>query len=150
VTLWPRIALVCILTAVGRDAAGQTSAKQAARSTKIGVYSREQADRGQDVYFGMCKSCHTPEFHTAPAFTAKWNGKPLSALYEYIRDQMPKNEPGSLSEQEYVDVLAYVLKLNHMPSGKVELPSDPKKLGMIRFDLKSPIKVTKPSRGSSP
>jgi mono/diheme cytochrome c family protein len=147
--LWLPLVTACMFLTV-EEAAAQTSTKQAPRTTKSGVYSKEQADRGQDVYLGMCKNCHTPEFHTAPAFTTKWNGKPLSVLYEYIRDQMPKNEPGSLSEQEYVDVLAYVLKLNHMPSGRTDLPSDPKKLAAIRFDMKSPIKVTKSSKGSSP
>ena len=154
-TRWPLFALACIflLAPPNETAVAQTSTKQALRTTRSGVYSPEQANRGQDVYLGLCKNCHTPEFHTNPAFTAKWNGKPLSTLYEYIRDQMPKNDPGSLSEQEYIDVVAYVLKLNHMPSGKVDLPTDSKKLAAIRIDTKAtkaPVKVTKTSKGSAP
>lgn len=132
-SIWPRAVLLCILTTFASEGAAQTATPRA-KTTRSGVYSREQADRGQEVYFGMCKSCHTPESHTAAAFTTKWNGKPLSALYEYIRDQMPKNEPGSLMPEEYADVLAYVLKLNRMPAGAAELPSDLSALKTIRFD----------------
>jgi mono/diheme cytochrome c family protein len=149
-TRWLAPITVCMFLVGAGEAGAQPSTKQAPRTTKSGVYSPAQANRGADVYMGMCKNCHTPEFHTAPAFTAKWNGKPLSVLYEYIRDEMPKNEPGSLSEQEYIDVLAYVLKLNHMPSGKAELSPESKKLAAIRVDIRGPVKVTKSSKGSSP
>jgi mono/diheme cytochrome c family protein len=135
-TLWLRLGLICILTAVGRDVAAQAAKP---KTTRSGVYSREQADRGQGVYFGMCKSCHTPESHTAAAFTVKWNGKPLSALYEYIRDQMPKNEPGSLSAEEYADVLAYVLKLNRMPAGSADLPPEAA-MKTIRIETTIPVR----------
>jgi hypothetical protein len=47
---------------------------------------------------------------------------------------MPKNEPGSLSPEEYADVLAYLLKLNLMPAGPAELPPDSSALRTIRID----------------
>ncbi|MEX2152933.1 MAG: cytochrome c [Gemmatimonadaceae bacterium] len=120
---------VCILTAVGRDAAAQGKT-----STKAGIYTREQALRGQDVYAGLCKNCHTPEAYTGSAFTSKWNGKKLSELYVYIRDQMPKNDPGSLSPEEYVDVVAYLLRLNRMPVGQSDLPADSDAMKAIRIE----------------
>ena len=95
---------------------------------------------------GMCKSCHTPEFHTAAAFTTKWNGKPLSELYEYIRDQMPKNEPGSLMAEEYADVLAYMLKINRMPAGEKDLPPDERALKPIRIEYTLPQTTTKTTK----
>ena len=108
-----------------------------ARSTVQGVYNREQATRGQDVYIGQCRSCHTPEAHASPTFQATWGGKPLAEIYSYIRERMPKSEPGSLSDQEYIDVLTYVLRLNRMPAGDTELPADAETLKGIRFDTKS-------------
>jgi hypothetical protein len=86
---------------------------------------------------GMCKSCHTADAYTASTFTSKWEGKPLSELYVYIRDQMPKNEPGSLTLEEYADVLAYLLRINRMPPGDAELPTDAERLKTIRFQTKS-------------
>lgn len=125
----PALLALCIFPA-------SVMAQTAARTTKSGVYGREQALRGQDVFLGVCKSCHTPETHTTEAFTTKWNGKPLSELLQYIRDQMPKNEPGSLSAEEYADVLAYVLKLNRMPAGDADLPVDASVLKSIRIDIR--------------
>jgi hypothetical protein len=47
---------------------------------------------------------------------------------------MPKNDPGSLSEQEYVDVMSYMLRLNGMPVGFDELPTDSVALTKIKID----------------
>ena len=41
---------------------------------------------------------------------------------------MPENNPGSLTDQEYVDVIAYMLSFNGMPAGDDELPPDPQSL----------------------
>lgn len=133
--VFPALALLCMFSA---SAAAQTGSK----TTKSGVYSREQASRGQDVFLGMCKNCHTTEFHTTAAFTTKWNGKALSDLLQYIRDQMPKNEPGTLTAEEYADVLAYLLRLNRMPAGDTDLPADADSVKSIRIELK-PIAVRK-------
>ena len=143
--VWLFAATAAILSAAPRDVAGQ-----ARITTRTGVYSLPQATRGKDVYVGYCKSCHTPESHTGKIFHATWNGRRLSDMYSFIRDRMPKNEPGSLSDEEYADVLAYLLKLNLMPSGKSDLPSDSTKLSRIRIETNAPIKITKSSRGSSP
>lgn len=108
-------------------------------STQEGVYSREQALRGEEVYLGYCRSCHSPEAHTSDTFSATWSGKPLAELFAYIRERMPKNEPGSLSAQEAVDVVAYLLRINRMPQGFEELPADTATLRKIRFESsKSP------------
>lgn len=111
-------------------------------STKDGVFTREQALRGQDVYAGNCKSCHTPESHTGPVFTSRWNGKPLLELYVYVRDLMPKNDPGTLSPEENADVIAYILRMNRLPMGDVDLPADTAALKRIRFQ----VGAVKPSR----
>ena len=114
------------------DAAAQT--KPPVRTTRAGVFSVEQASRGADVYASYCKSCHTAETHTGENFRTHWKGKPLSDLFAYIRDRMPKNDPGSLSAEEYADVLAYVLQINRMPAGQSELPPDSTELSRIRIE----------------
>lgn len=108
-------------------------------TTGSGVYTRAQALRGQDVYAGNCRSCHTPESHTGALFVARWQGKALLELYAYIRDQMPRNDPGTLTPEEYADVTAYLLRMNRMPPGAVELSADTLALKAIRIDIgKSP------------
>ena len=112
----------------------QNGQPAAERTTKSGVYSAEQASRGSDTYVMQCKNCHTPASHTGVTFANSWNGKPLSALYTYMVERMPKNEPGSLQPHEYAELVAYLLKLNEMPAGSADLPADSMALRKIRIE----------------
>jgi S-disulfanyl-L-cysteine oxidoreductase SoxD len=132
------LSLLVLLGAVSATALGQKA--ETRRTTLTGVYSEQQAARGQDVYAGMCKSCHTAASHTGIAFEKSWDGHSLSELFGFISRQMPKNEPGSLAPEEYVDVLAYLLKLNQMPAGAAELPADTTVLGAIRIETHAAAK----------
>ena len=135
--LWLLVVTASMFFALPRDAAAQSGSTPCTDSitTKSGIYTAEQAARGKDVYAGSCKSCHTAESHTGPIFEAIWNKKSLADLYGFIRDRMPKNEPGSLSAQEYADVVAYLMKMNRMPSGRHELPADSTALKDIRIAI---------------
>jgi mono/diheme cytochrome c family protein len=113
----------------------QQAGPDSARTTHSGVYSLTQAMRGKDTYAGMCASCHTVASHTGATFGAAWNGRPLADLYGYIRNAMPKNEPGILSPEEYAQVLAYLLKMNGMPAGSGELPADSTVMRKIRIEM---------------
>lgn len=84
-----------------------------------------------------CASCHPPVTHTGPAFVAAWNGRTVASLFRYIRSTMPKSEPGSLTESEYIRVLAYLLKLNGMPAGPTELTTDVEALKLLRTDFQT-------------
>lgn len=104
------------------------------RTTMDGVYTLAQANRGRDLFAMRCQSCHTPMQHTGPPFRNKWFGKTLGELYTYIRREMPKNEPRSLSDQEYALALAFLLRMNGMPTGQVPLAADSAELQSIRLD----------------
>jgi mono/diheme cytochrome c family protein len=129
------LSVTAALVAGARAARGQTSGPSTQRSTSSGVYSADQATRGRDVYAMQCKSCHTPASHTGAIFAAWWDRKPLSELYQFIVTRMPKNEPGSLQAEEYVDVMAYLLKLNELPSGNEPLPADSVAMKKIRIEV---------------
>lgn len=130
---WTLLFSTCILVPA-MELHGQEAVAEGQRSTRMGVYSREQWMRGRDIYAGMCAGCHPATTHIGPAFTVSWAGKKLSDLFGFIRERMPKNDPGSLSEQEYVDVMSYMLRLNGMPQGVEELPADSVALTRIRID----------------
>jgi hypothetical protein len=66
------------------------------------------------------------------AFTSHWSGKPLRALYSRIISTMPITDPGSLSEKETLDLLAYILQGNGFPPGK-ERTTSAKELNTIQF-----------------
>jgi mono/diheme cytochrome c family protein len=123
------------LAALPAVAAAQGGSNGSTRTTSSGVYTAEQANRGRDTYAMQCKSCHTPASHTGVTFAQWWDRKPLSDLYTFILTRMPKNEPGSLQPDEYVDVMAYLLKLNDLPSGDAPLPADSMAMKKIRIDV---------------
>jgi len=83
----------------------------------------------------ICVSCHPPGTYTAAAFRAKWNGQLLSDLYGFMSNMMPKEQPGSLEPEEYVQVLAYLLKINGAPAGKTPLAADVKPMKKIRIEM---------------
>ena len=122
------------LAGVSTAARAQGTGSAAPRSTAAGVYTAEQAERGRDTYAMQCKSCHTPASHTGAIFASWWDRKPLSELFQFVMTRMPKNEPGSLAPSEYAEVVAYLLKLNEMPSGTEELPADSVALKKIRIE----------------
>jgi mono/diheme cytochrome c family protein len=145
---WTLLVAACILAVAGREAAAQRGGSHAPpRSTLRGVYTAEQAARGEEVYAAMCTGCHTAASHTGETFKKFWAGRPVWDLFEYVRDRMPKNDPGSLSEDEYVAVVAYLLKMNEMPSGRSALSSDSTMLKSIQIAPRS--KRASPARNSS-
>jgi mono/diheme cytochrome c family protein len=107
------------------------------RTTMAGVYTEAQAARGRDTFASLCTGCHTVASHTGPAFMNNWRGYPLSELFGYMSAQMPKADPGSLSPVQYVQLIAYILKLNGMPAGPSELPVDTRVLEKITIDTMS-------------
>lgn len=113
-----------IFLAVLLHVAGQSSSAQD-RTADQGVYTSAQAARGATVFDAHCVSCHR-EGGTAPVlagarFTKSFADSTLLAVFTTIQTTMPRNAPGSLTDKEYVDVVAQLLKLNGFPDGMTEL-----------------------------
>ena len=64
---------------------------------------------------------------------ANWDGLTVGDLFDRIRISMPADRPGSLSRQENVDVVSFILRFNQFPSGKEELPREIQTLKQILF-----------------
>ena len=110
-----------------------------------GVFTEVQAKRGQAVYPGPCGTCHGRRLNGAPddpdmrsttplaraRFLRIWEGRSLATLFEYTRATMPEGNPGSLTDEEYVDVIAYMLSVGGMPAGDDELRPDPQSLARV-------------------
>jgi mono/diheme cytochrome c family protein len=116
------------------------------KTTWDGVYSDEQAKRGESVYSQSCASCHGPDLaglDTAPSLTGAdfntgWNDLPLSDLFERVKTTMPGDAAGSLQPQQYADVIAFLLAKDNFPAGATELPADSEALKQIKFVTKKP------------
>jgi len=119
-------------------------AAAATHSVWDGVYSKDQATRGQDAYNAKCARCHGDALlggEDAPPlvdkdFLDRWNGKSVGSLIEFTRKTMPSDGPGKLSRQQCTDIIAYLLGANRFPAGTTDLPSDPAVLDEILFQPK--------------
>lgn len=137
--------------------AGQTASSGTARSVLDGAYTTEQAKRGRGHYEKRCVLCHLdrgqgyeamPEIvgqsleregdPEAPpiageAFQKKWGGRNAWDLFSTMVNTMPVGGARSLAQQEYADVLAYMLELNKFPAGQGELTPARDQLEPIRL-----------------
>ena len=106
-------------------------------SVWTGVFTEEQANRGKAAHRGTCSRCHgrrlngagEPDMDPAPAiarvgFLKKWEGQTVATLYALVRLTMPPSNPGFLSDQQYLDAIAYIFQVSGMPPGAAELPLD--------------------------
>jgi mono/diheme cytochrome c family protein len=98
-----------------------------ARSTVLGgVYTAAQAARGEAAFGGNCAKCHEgadvdgPPLNGDP-FIDRWREDNLDALFDFMKTQMPRDDPGKLAAGAYVDILAYLLSRNSFPAGGQEL-----------------------------
>jgi mono/diheme cytochrome c family protein len=140
---------VAVLTMTGMiafSAFSGTVAAQQAKSQWDGVYTADQAKRGEGFYSQYCASCHGPDLAggemapglTGGEFASNWNDLSLGELFERIRISMPQNAPGSLSRQQNADILAFVLSKGNFPAGTTELPGATDVLNTIKFVAQKP------------
>ena len=111
----------------------------AAAPSADGIYSADQAHRGEALYQKQCVACHGAALEGAgpypplngPDFLNKYAGQPATNLYDMIQKLMPATAPGSLTRPEAGDALAYILSFNKLPVGKTDLPTDEDSLKKI-------------------
>jgi uncharacterized protein len=118
------------------------SASAASASGKTnwdGVFTEQQAQRGQQVYQRACSACHLESLQgddVSPAlvgkgFLARFSGLSAHEMVQNLRASMPQNAPDSLGDRAYIDLVSYLLKANGSKTGALELPLDVAELEKI-------------------
>jgi ankyrin repeat protein len=106
-----------------------------------GVFTEDQAGRGQKVYAVSCAPCHktdllgdsgTPALAGADFFS-RFGGSSVDDLVKTIRASMPQDAPDSLGTPAYVDLVGYLIKANGGSAGAAELSQDSAILKAIRI-----------------
>lgn len=112
--------LALILTAAG---IGQLAAA-------TGDYTQQQAAAGHQVFTQHCAKCHGSELQgqagpalAGPKFASNLAYSKMSAqqLFTFMKTQMPADAPASLSKQQYLQTLSYILSKNGYPQGTTPL-----------------------------
>jgi len=105
------------------------------------VYTAAQATRGEAAYQESCGVCHGDGLRgtdEGPAlagrvFEQHWFEDSVKNLFTKMQTRMPADAPGSLADAAYLDIVAYLLKVNGFPAGEKELPLDVESLGRIQI-----------------
>src|SRR5438874_13054509 len=106
------------------------NAQQARRTISSGVFTAEQAKKGESAYQAKCASCHGTDLRstdpeapdlTEGIFKVGWQGKTIAEVFEQIRNTMPIDNARSLDDQTYLDILAYIFQFNGVPPGNQKL-----------------------------
>ena len=102
---------------------------QASAAAQQAAYTAEQAEAGAVVYGTACAGCHLQEMRgsaeapelAGPSFRSGWGSQPIGVFLDYTRRSMPVSDPGSLSDEEYAAVAAYIIQENGVGSGAQRL-----------------------------
>jgi len=107
-------------------------------SVLSGVFTSDQATRGQQTFQKICAACHTLAEHSGKKFEERWADSSVGDLFDVISSTMPDGNPGSLEPAEYASVIAFLLKETGYPEGKQELPTDAAALKQLRIVPRTP------------
>jgi mono/diheme cytochrome c family protein len=108
-----------------------------------GVYSVAQAKRGEAAYTSYCVRCHGADLMgggrqgrqlKGDAFWQTWQSNSLQSLFAKMQGTMPRDDPSTLPDAVYVDVIAFILDANALPPGAAELKADRALLDAIRIE----------------
>ena len=93
------------------------------------VHTADQAQAGRALYESACASCHRTDLQgsfEAPAlaganFLNFWGERTAGELVERVSGTMPPDQPGSLADDDNLDIVAYILQVNDAPAGSQAL-----------------------------
>lgn len=122
-------AAICIISVVS----GGLALAQNPKSTAAGVFTEEQARKGEAAYQANCATCHGADLRstdpevpglTGNSFKGNWLGKTVGEKFQIMRDTMPPEAKRSLSDQTYLDIVTFILQFNKVPAGNEQLRPD--------------------------
>src|SRR5215204_3911359 len=116
---------------------------QATRSVNEGVYTADQAKKGEATYKEQCAACHGDNLEgsgpmpplAGKDFLANWQGKTIADLFEKTQTSMPATAPGTLTPEQTSQIMAYVLSVGKYPAGATALPT---KVEELKITLDAP------------
>jgi quinoprotein glucose dehydrogenase len=146
VKLAAMVVLVGLMSAVAFRSTSHAQQPPPTRSVWDGVYTKEQATRGEPIYAARCESCHGATMEggemapalTGPTFLANWDGLTVGDLFDRTRLTMPQDDPGSLPRNQLADVTAEILRVNRFPAGETDLDTRTEVLKQILIQAYKP------------
>jgi mono/diheme cytochrome c family protein len=95
------------------------------------LYTATQANAGHADFETHCSMCHGRDLQgiagptlVGPSFASRSNNYTVAAIFDELSQQMPAGAPGSLSNTQYADIMAFILSRNGYPAGPTPLTYD--------------------------
>ncbi len=121
-TLVAAIATVGVISAPPRSGAQQLAA---------GPYTSAQAQAGRAAYQAGCGSCHGPDLSgregpqlAGANFMTQWGARTAGELIGFMRATMPPGAGGSLPDETYINLAAFILDANGARPGDRALTAE--------------------------
>ena len=115
------------------DSSQPEAATPAERSVLDGVFTARQVSQGGTTFRQVCVACHSIGDFRGARFRLIWVGRTVWDLFFIMSAIMPQGDPGSLSPEEYANLVSYMLSENGYPEGEVDLPVDQAALASINI-----------------
>ena len=129
-------------------------AAQQPRTATDGVYTADQAKRGEALYKDQCAPCHGVGLTggagpalTGDEFAKIWAG-PLLDIVNKITRTMPGDNPGKITRPQATDILAHMLQVGRFPAGRSELVPDDAALKQVSLPPPAVSTTTTVARAS--
>jgi mono/diheme cytochrome c family protein len=109
---------------------GVSAAGVGAGAPKPALYQAAQAAAGSKLFDSNCAACHGDHLEggAGPALSgatlgtlAKNTKLTIGDMFTFLSQQMPLDNPASLKHDQYVAIMAYILKFNGYPAGSKAL-----------------------------
>jgi mono/diheme cytochrome c family protein len=133
------------MTAFMLSYASVRAGQETTKTTWDGVYSKDQAMKGEAIYNEKCQKCHGADASGADApsladsgFAGDWDGLTVQQLFDRTRSSMPQDAPQSLGREETASLIAYLLSKNNFPAGAADLSERGEMLGIIKYVATKP------------
>ena len=125
--------MVIWLGAIGVSGSG-AHGSPVQKTTNDGVYTKAQAEGAKAQFERLCASCHafTVAEKKKPKdlplgdepFFESWTGKQLSEMVSVIALTIPNDGSAVVTDQEAVDLVAYILQQNGFAAGDKPLTKE--------------------------
>lgn len=105
-----------------------------------GVFTADQAAAGGSLYTQYCQGCHGKTGRGTPGgpgvtganLNKKWEETSLLDFWTFAHTNMPPGAAGQIgSEQDYVNIVAYIMEMHGAEPGESELVWNEEQLGNI-------------------
>lgn len=88
-------------------------------------FTAEQAASGKAKFEQNCQRCHAGDLTgngpfpplTGERFMSRWGGRTSADLFNFISRRMPRDRPGQLAKEDYVEIVAFWLDFHGHAAG---------------------------------